>query len=132
MRSTVVVRLVIAVAALAVAVSLLGIERDRDSCDDAVRQAYLGTKAPEPGLLDARIDSVIADCKGSEPLTGIAVGLRVERPRAAARLARAAAEREPDSYVAWGVLAVAAPPAEAAVAARRARALNPLSVAAGP
>ena len=124
-------RLLLAAAALAVAVSLVGLERDHDGCQDAVGKAYLASNAPEPELA-GRIDSVLRECDGAEPLNRIAVGLRIERPRAAARLARAAARREPASYVAWGVLAVAAPPGEAAVAARRARALNPLSAAASP
>ena len=113
-------------AALAVAGALVGLERDHDDCQDAVRATFLASHAPE-ALLRQRADSLLSDCDGAEPLEQIAVGLRATRPRVAARLARAAAAREPDSYVAWGVLATAAPPQEAARAARRARALNPLS-----
>lgn len=113
------------------AVSLVGLERDREGCEEATTGAYLASRAPAPELR-GRIDAVARECRGAEPLNRIAVGLRVERPREAARLARVAARREPDSYVAWGVLAVAAPPAEAAAAGRRAAELNPLSVAAGP
>jgi hypothetical protein len=130
MRSTLIVRLLLAAAALAVAASLVGLERDHDDCQDALRRAFLASDAPAPELAGS-IDSLLRECDGAEPLTQIAVGLRIERPRAAARLAREAARREPDSYVAWGVLAVAAPPGEAARAAGRARALNPLSTA-GP
>ncbi len=117
--------------ALAVAVSLVGLERDHDACQEATTGAYLASRAPTPELR-GRIDQVVRECRGAEPLNRIAVGLRIERPREAARLARVGARREPDSYVAWGVLAVAAPPAEAAAAKRRATALNPLSVGAGP
>jgi hypothetical protein len=131
MRSTLIVRLLLAAAALAVAASLIGLERDHDACEQATRGAFLASQAPGP-VLAGRLDALIRECDGAEPLTQIAVGLRIERPRAAARLAREAARREPDSYVAWGVLAVAAPPAEATVAQRRARALNPLSAAASP
>lgn len=117
--------------ALAVAVSLVGLERDHEDCQEATTGAYLASRAPAPELR-VRIDEVIRECHGAEPLNRTAVGLRVERPREAARLARSAARREPDSYVAWGVLAVAAPPAEAAAAKRRATELNPLSVVASP
>jgi hypothetical protein len=131
MRSTVAVRVLIAAAALAVAVSLTLVERDRDRCQEAVEAAFLASRAPERELLQDRVGMVLGDCSGSQPLTDLAVGLRIERPLAAARLARAAAAREPDSYVAWGVLAIAGPPREAAAAARRARELNPLSASAG-
>ncbi len=117
--------------AIAVAVSLIGVERDHDRCQDAVGRAYLANRTPAPEL-QGHIDEVVRECDGAEPLNRIAVGLRIDRPRAATELAREAARREPDSYVAWGVLAVSAPPAEAAVAARRARALNPLSAGASP
>jgi len=112
-------------------VSLVGLERDHEGCQDAVERAYLASRAPGPELR-GHVDEVVRECRGAEPLNRIAVGLRIERPRAATRLARVAAQREPDSYVAWGVLAVAAPPAEAAAAKRRAGALNPLSVGASP
>lgn len=131
MRSTLIVRLLLAVAALAVAVALAELERDHDRCQDAVASAYLASRAPQPELL-RRADDAIAECSDPEPLNRLAVGLRIERPHVAARLARAAARRAPDSYVAWGVLAVAAPPRQAAVAARRARELNPLSASANP
>lgn len=111
--------------------SLVGLERDHEGCQDAVERAYLANRAPGPELR-GHIDEVVRECRGAEPLNRIAVGLRIERPYAAAHLARVAAQREPDSYVAWGVLAVAAPPAEAAAAKRRAGKLNPLSVGAGP
>lgn len=116
---------------LAVALSLVGLERDHQGCQDAVERAYLAHRAPAPELR-GHVDDVVRECRDAEPLNQIAVGLRIERPHIAARLARVAAQREPDSYVAWGVLAVAAPPAEAAVAKRRAGALNPLSVGANP
>jgi hypothetical protein len=131
MRSTLIARLLLSAAAIAVAVALIGMERDRDGCQDAARAAFLASDAPEPQLQDAA-DDLVRQCDDAEPLNRIALGLRVERPRVAARLARTAAARDPDSYVAWGVLAVAAPPAEAAVARRRAGELNPLSVGASP
>ena len=117
--------------ALVVAVSLVGLELDHEGCQDATTGAYLASRAPAPELRE-RIDEVVRECRGAEPLNRTAVGLRIERPHAAARLARVAAQREPDSYVAWGVLAVTAPPAEAAAAKRRAGELNPLSVGASP
>lgn len=117
--------------AIAVALSLAGLERDHERCQDAVGRAYLATRAPAAELR-GRTDEMVRECGGAEPLNQIAVGLRIERPRAAARLARIAAQREPESYVAWGVLAVAAPPAEAATAKQRAGELNPLSVGANP
>lgn len=117
--------------AIAVAAALIGLERDHDGCQDAVRATFLASRAPA-ALLDRRADTLVRECRGAEPLEQIAVGLRTTRPAVAARLARVAAAREPDSYVAWGVLAVAASPREAAAAARRARALNPLSVVASP
>jgi hypothetical protein len=131
MRPPLIVRLLLAVVALAVAVSLAALERDHDRCETASTRAFLASQAPAP-LLDRRLDAVIADCAGAEPLARIAVGLHVDRPRPAARLARVAAQREPDSYAAWGVLAATGRPAEARAAAERARALNPLSVAASP
>jgi hypothetical protein len=131
MRSTLIARLLLATAALAVAAALVGLERDHDRCQDATRAAFLASRAPAPELRQ-RTRELARDCDGAEPLNRIAVGLRAERPRAAADLARTAAAREPDSYVAWGVLAATAPPREAAAATRRARALNPLSAGASP
>jgi len=125
------VRTLLGVAALAVAAGLVALQRDHDRCQDAVRAAYLASAAPEPELR-ARAVGVIESCAGAEPLTRVAVGLRVERPAVATLLAREAAAREPDSYVAWGVLAVSVPAGERERAAERARALNPLSVAGGP
>ncbi len=118
--------MLLAAGAVAVAVALIGFERDHDRCQVALRATFLASQGPER-VLERRADASVAACDGAEPLEQIAAGLRETRPRVAARLARAAAAREPDSYVAWGVLAVAAPPREAARAARRARALNPLS-----
>jgi hypothetical protein len=132
MRPSLIARLLLAAGALAVAVALVGLERDRDRCQEALRATFLASQGPEPAL-DRRADALVRECEGAEPLVQIAAGLRETRPRVAARLARAGAAREPDSYVAWGVLAVAAPRPEAERAARRARALNPLSSAgAGP
>lgn len=118
--------MLLAAAAVGVAVALYGLERDHDRCQEALRATFLASQGPGP-VLERRADALERECDGAEPLEQIATGLRAARPRVAARLARAAAAREPDSYVAWGVLAVAAPPPEAARAARRARALNPLS-----
>jgi hypothetical protein len=126
MRSTLIARLLLVAAALAVAVSLVGLERDHEGCQDAARAAFLASNGPASRLQDAA-DGLVRECDDAEPLTRIALGLRIEQPSVAARLARAAATREPDSYVAWGILAVAVPPSEAAAAMRRARALNPLS-----
>lgn len=132
MRWTTVVRAVIAVSALVVALLLVGSERARDRCDEATRGTFLASSAPDPAL-QRHVSEMIAECSGGEALTDIAVGLRLDRPRAAVRLAHAATDREPESYSAWAVLAIAAPPAEARSAARRARALNPLSASgAGP
>ncbi|HEU0018907.1 MAG TPA: hypothetical protein VFQ14_01320 [Thermoleophilaceae bacterium] len=131
MRSTLIARLLLAAVAIAVAVSLVGLERDQEGCQDAVERAYLASQAPAAELR-GHVDEVVRECRGAEPLNRIAVGLRIERPGVAARLARIASRREPDSYVAWGVLAVAAAPAEAAAARRRAGELNPLSVGASP
>ena len=128
MRSPLIARLLLATGALAVAALLIGLERDRDGCQEAVRATFLASRGPEP-LLERRADTLVGECRGAEPLVQIAAGLRETRPRVATRLARTAAAREPDSYVAWGVLAIAAPPREAAAAARRASALNPLSSA---
>ncbi len=123
--------MLLAVAALAVAGVLIGLERDHDGCQEAARTAFLASNA-SGSQLQAAADDLVRACDDAEPLNRIALGLRVERPRVAARLARTAAARDPDSYVAWGILAVAAPPAEAAAAKRQAGALNPLSVVASP
>jgi hypothetical protein len=131
MRSTLIARLLVAAVAIVVAGSLVGLERDHEDCQEAVGRAYLASRAPAEELRE-QADAVVRACRGAEPLSRVAVGLRIERPYVAARLARVAARREPDSYVAWGVLAIAAPAREAAVAARHARALNPLSADAGP
>jgi hypothetical protein len=131
MRSTLIARLLLAAVAICVAAALVGLDRDYEDCQDAVGRAYLASRAPAAELR-RHTDAVVRECRGADPLNRIAVGLRIQRPRVAARLARIAAEREPDSYVAWGVLAVAAPPAEAAAAERRAGELNPLSVVANP
>lgn len=93
---------------------------------------FVASQASERDLLAEPVGELIAGCAGSGPLTRIAAGLRERRPRAAARLARVAAAREPESYTAWAILAASAPSAEAAAAARRARTLNPLSADAGP
>lgn len=114
------------------AVVLVRSERDRDSCEQATQRAFLASQAPDR-VLEPRVETMIAKCSGSDSLTRIAVGLRDRRPRTAARLAREAAAREPESYAAWAVLSTTAPPAEARAAARRARELNPLSASdAGP
>ena len=123
--------MLLAAAAIAVAAALIGLERDRDGCQDATRAAFLASSGPD-ALLERRASALVDECRGAEPLEQIATGLSETHPRAATGLARAATAREPDSYVAWGVLAIAAPPREAAVAARRARALNPLSADASP
>lgn len=122
--------MLLAAAALAVAGGLVSLQREHDRCRDATASAFLATHGH--GDLGSAADRLIADCSGSEPLARMAVGLRVERPRIAARLARAATEREPDGYAAWAVLAVSASGPEAATAAERAGALNPLSVGASP
>jgi hypothetical protein len=132
MRSATIARVLTAAAALAVAVSLIQLERDHDRCQDAVRGAFLASQGQEPEpLLQSRVDTMVRDCSTGEPLSDIAVGVRSEHSRAAARLARAAVGREPESYVPWAVLATTGRPREAADAARRARALNPLSASAG-
>ncbi len=118
--------MVIAVAALAVAVALTRLESEHDGCGDATRRTFLASRSPEP-VLRRGVEEMVRECSVSEPLTEIAVGLRARAPRSAARLARVAARREPDSYTAWAVLALTAPPDEAATAARRAAELNPLS-----
>ncbi len=128
MRPPLIARLLLAAGAVAVAVALAAVERDHDRCQEALRATFLASDGPAPAL-ERRADALTSECDGAEPLVQIAAGLRETRPRVAARLARAAAVREPDSYVAWGVLAVAATQPEAARAAERARALNPLSSA---
>lgn len=114
------------------AAALVHTERARDRCEQATGAAFLAAEAA-PATLATGANRVIADCSGSEPLARVAAGLRIERPRAATRLAAVAVDREPANYVAWAVLSISAPPAQARAAARRARALNPLSAsAAGP
>lgn len=129
MRWSSLARVVAVVVALAVAAGLYGLEREHDGCEDALRAAFLAFAEDRRSLPVAQ---AVEACPGSETLTRVAGGLRVERPRVAATLAREAVAREPGSYVAWGTLAVVAPPAEAEAAARRAASLNPLSVAGGP
>jgi cytochrome c-type biogenesis protein CcmH/NrfG len=81
---------------------------------------------------DARsVDALLADCHGALPLAQASVD-RVEdgRLEEAARLADAAARRQPEDYVSWlavaGVRAAQGDAAGAARARERARQLNPL------
>jgi hypothetical protein len=81
---------------------------------------------------DARaVDALLADCHGALPLARASVE-RVEDGRLedAARLADAAARRQPEDYVSWlavaGVRAAQGDEAGAARARERARRLNPL------
>ena len=132
MGTTTVAGALTAVVAVAVAAALFAVEDDRDGCEDAARAAFAASRGPA-AVLDRAAGRLIADCHGSEPLTRISVGLlEVGRARPAARLARVAADREPDSYLAWAVLARTASPPEATEAAARAEALNPRASAAGP
>jgi len=78
--------------------------------------------------------ALLRECHGALPLArGSVALLRAGRGAEAARLADAAARRQPDDYVSW--LAVAAvraargDEAGAAAARRRARALNPRAAA---
>jgi hypothetical protein len=125
MRWSVTARALTAIAALAVAAALVGLERDTERCQELANATYLAAATPRPEL-QGHVDALIDGCSTAKPLTDIAVGLR-SRPFAAAQLARAATRREPESYVAWGVLAESAGPREARAAARRAAALNPRS-----
>jgi hypothetical protein len=133
MRPTLVARLVAALAALAVAVALVGLERDRQTCEQATDRAYKDARAPRE-VLAPDIERIASDCAGSEPLMGVSLGLlALGRRDLAGTLARTAADREPDSYLAWAVLQHTAPRGARSDAAARARALNPLaSRAAGP
>jgi predicted Zn-dependent protease len=77
------------------------------------------------------VRALLDDCEGALPLaTGSVALLRAGRPADAARLADAAARRQPDDYVSWlavaGVRAAQGDEAGAARARERARQLNPL------
>jgi hypothetical protein len=132
-RSIPVARLGAALAALAVAVALFGVERERGTCKTAQDRAYLNARAPAT-ILRPAVDRVIADCAGSEPLMGLSLGLlQLGRRELAGTLARAAADREPASYLAWGVLSHTERGKAARAATAHAQALNPLAArAAGP
>ena len=81
---------------------------------------------------DARsVDALLADCHGALPLAQASVDLvEAGRLEDAARLADAAARRQPEDYVSWlavaGVRAARGDDAGAARARERARELNPL------
>jgi hypothetical protein len=127
MRWTTLARALTAVAAVAVAAALVAVESERRACDDASRAAFLASRGPLE-TLDPAVDRMIDRCPGSEPLTRISVGLvGFGRPMPATRLARAAVEREPESYAAWAVLAAAGRGDGARAAQARARKLNPLA-----
>jgi hypothetical protein len=127
MRSTLVARLVAATAALAVAVALLGAEDERRTCERATEGAY-GNARASVAVLKPAVERLVSRCDGSEPLIGVSLGLlQLDRRHLARRLARVAADREPDSYVAWAVLQHTAPGQQARTAALHVRELNPLA-----
>ena len=108
------VRLVLAL--LAVAAIAFGAVRlaETDACSDA-----------------RSVDALLADCHGALPLATASVELvEAGRLEDAARLADAAARRQPDDYVSWLAVARAraaqGDDAGAARARERARWLNPL------
>jgi hypothetical protein len=80
---------------------------------------------------DARsVEALLADCHGALPLARASVDrVRDGRLQDAARLADAAARRQPEDYVSWlavaGVRAARGDEAGAARARERARRLNP-------
>lgn len=129
MRRTVIVRLLVAAAAVAVAATLASVRADDRACRDAGKRLY--ELAATPGArLDAAIGKLERTCHGAEPLATAAAGLRhFGRTRAATAVARRATDRDPASYEAWAILSTTAPPGPAAVARRRALELNPLAVA---
>lgn len=129
MRGTVIARLLVAAAAVAVATALVSVRADDRGCRDAGKRLY--ELAATPGAeLGATIGELERTCHGAEPLATAAAGLRYfGRTRAATAVARRATDRDPASYEAWAILSTTAPPGTAAAARRRALKLNPLAVA---
>jgi hypothetical protein len=112
----------LALAAVAVAAITFGIVRlgDARACS-AAQEDPVGS-----------VGALLRECDGALPLaTGSVALLRAGRPADAARLADAAARRQPDDYVSWlavaGVRAATGDAAGADRARERARALNPLA-----
>jgi Flp pilus assembly protein TadD len=117
--------LVVLAAVLVVALSLrLG---DHDVCGDARRAVFGATTGQTPAAEVARhVRTVEERCRGSEALVATAGALRTAGDdAAAARLAREAARREPESFSAWRALAAVGDREEAERARRRALELNP-------
>jgi hypothetical protein len=124
-------RVVLALAAVAVAVQLAAWRSDRGACTRAGNQVYLRRAGPI-GPLDEALARVRSKCRGPSRLLDSSAALRsVRRYRLAATVAREATRDEPRNFVAWADLyesLVPFDPRGAAAARRRAVRLNPLSV----
>jgi hypothetical protein len=103
---------------------------DDGRCTAAERQVFLGSTGGAPAATIApAVARVRSACVGSEALVSTAGALTFAgRTGTAARVAREATHRDPDSWAAWAAVAYAtarSDPALAARARRRALALNP-------
>ena len=117
-----IVRQLLALAAIAVVVLLGTRLADHRACEDARRDVFgslTGKAQRDPGDLRTIEDR----CRGTEALVATAGALRTAGDTTEAeRLAREATEREPESFAAWRALATLTRDREAV---RRAGALNP-------
>lgn len=125
-------RIVLALAAVALAVLAIDRATDARACQDARRTAFgigLGRSAPDGAT--AAADALVADCRGAASLiAGASALLRAGQTRESGRLADEAALREPDDPTAWQAVARTAAArgdrGTAALARARVRELNPL------
>ena len=124
------VRIVLALACMVVAVAAIVTLADHRSCEDARRDLFSAAFA-DGGATD--VDGAVADirqhCRGTTGQLAAAGALRGlgERDQAL-RLAREAAEDEPDNPAAWRAVEALASGAEAREAARRLADLDPRSL----
>jgi Flp pilus assembly protein TadD len=124
-------RLALAAAAVAI-IALHATElRGYDACNAARRQVIGAAAAGDRARQADATAGVQAHCRGAAAIISVAAVLHREgRDREAQRLARQAADEEPQNATAWNALAVTADGAGDAVtarrAARRAVALSPL------
>jgi hypothetical protein len=124
-------RLVLVVAALAVAGLFVASRHSYDACQSARRDVLAAANGTLPvSAQGAAIQRVREHCAGADQLVSVAgVLYQQKRTEAAMRVAQEAVDEEPENALAWRALAATAAqidPATARRAARRQLELSPL------
>jgi hypothetical protein len=124
------VRIVLAIACLAVAVAAVLTYADHRTCEDARGDLFAASLGQRPAQgVDAAVADIREHCRGTAGTLAAAGALRaLGRRDQALRLAREAAAEEPDNPAAWRAVAATASGSEARSAERRLAALDPRSL----